>query len=83
MKLRFYIRDASEELAVRWEYTEKVREALREADIEIPFPHLQLFVDEAKAFADAPFMHPQNGRSQHDSSQNGGSQNGGSEDANS
>ena len=79
MKLRFYIRDASEELAVRWEYTEKVREALREADIEIPFPHLQLFVDEAKAFADAPFMHPQNGRSQHDSSQNGGTQNGGTQ----
>jgi len=62
MKLRFYIRDASEELAVRWEYTEKVRETLREADIEIPFPHLQLLVDEAKAFADAPFMHrSQNG----------------------
>ncbi|NBB72221.1 MAG: mechanosensitive ion channel [Bacteroidetes bacterium] len=58
MKLRFYIRDASEELAVRWAYTEKVRETLREADIEIPFPHLQLFVDEAKAFADAPFMQP-------------------------
>jgi len=58
MKLRFYIRDASEELAVRWAYNEKVRETLREADIEIPFPHLQLFVDEAKAFADAPFMQP-------------------------
>ena len=58
MKLRFYIRDASEELAVRWAYNEKVREALREADIEIPFPHLQLFIDEAKAFADAPFMPP-------------------------
>ena len=58
MKLRFYIRDASDELAVKWQYTEKVRETLREADIEIPFPHLQLFVDEAKAFADAPFMHP-------------------------
>lgn len=58
MKLRFYIRDASEELAVRWAYNEKVREALRDADIEIPFPHLQLFVDEAKAFADAPFMQP-------------------------
>ncbi len=63
MKLRFYIRDAGAELAVRWDYTEKVREALREADIEIPFPHLQLFVDEAKAFADAPFMHPQGGSS--------------------
>ena len=62
MALRFYLRNPKDEIPVRWEYMEKVREALREADIEIPFPHLQLFVDEAKAFADAPFMHPpQNG----------------------
>jgi small conductance mechanosensitive channel len=83
MKLRFYIRDASNELSVRWEYMEKVRETLREADIEIPFPHLQLFVDEAKAFADAPFMHPQNGKHRPDSSQNGGAQDGGAQDADS
>jgi small conductance mechanosensitive channel len=50
MVLRFYIRDPSQEVPIRWEYTEKVREALREADIEIPFPHQQLFLDEAKAF---------------------------------
>lgn len=50
MILRFYISDPSKEVPVRWEYTEKVREALREADIEIPFPHRQLFLDEAKAF---------------------------------
>lgn len=50
MSLRFYIRDPSKEVPIRWEYTEKVREALREADIEIPFPHRQLFLDEAKAF---------------------------------
>ncbi len=31
-----------------------VREALREADIEVPFPHLQLFIDEAKALRDTP-----------------------------
>ena len=49
MVLRFYIRDPSQEVPIRWEYTEKVREALREADIEIPFPHRQLFLDEAKA----------------------------------
>jgi small conductance mechanosensitive channel len=47
MVLRFYITDPSQELPVRWEYTEKVREALREADIEIPFPHRQLFLDGA------------------------------------
>jgi small conductance mechanosensitive channel len=50
MVLRFYVRDPSQEVPIRWEYTEKVREALREADIEIPFPHQQLFLDEAKAF---------------------------------
>ncbi len=48
MVLRMYLRDPSEELPVRWAYTEKVREALRAADIEIPFPHMQLFLDEAK-----------------------------------
>ena len=47
MSLRFYIRDPSKEVPIRWEYTEKVREALREADIEIPFPHQQLFIDGA------------------------------------
>lgn len=47
MSLRFYIRDPSKEVPIRWEYTEKVREALREADIEIPFPHQQLFLDGA------------------------------------
>lgn len=48
MAVRFYIREPSKEVPIRWEYTEKVREALREADIEIPFPHLQMFLDEAK-----------------------------------
>lgn len=49
MALRIYLTNPKLEIPVRLEYTEKVREALREADIEIPFPHLQLFVDEAKA----------------------------------
>lgn len=54
MALRFYINDPSQELPVRWEYTEKVREALRTADIEIPFPHRQLFLDEAKGLDGLP-----------------------------
>lgn len=58
MALRFYIRDPNQELPVRWEYTEKVRETLREADIEIPFPHRQLFLDEAKAFEDTKLLSP-------------------------
>ena len=58
MALRFYIRDPSQEVPIRWEYTEKVREALREADIEIPFPHRQLFLDEAKAFEGTKLLSP-------------------------
>ncbi len=56
MTFRFYIRTPSEEVPTRWEYTEKVREALRDADIEIPFPHRQLFLDEAKAFENTPLL---------------------------
>jgi small conductance mechanosensitive channel len=48
MVLRFHIRDPLTEVPIRFEYVEKVREALRSADIEIPFPHLQLFIDGAK-----------------------------------
>ncbi|MDX1393262.1 MAG: mechanosensitive ion channel family protein [Gemmatimonadota bacterium] len=50
MQLRLFVRDAANQLQVRWEYLERVRKALAAADIEIPFPHLQLFIDEAKAF---------------------------------
>lgn len=58
MELRLFLKDPKLEIPVRFEYLEKVREALRTADIEIPFPHLQLFIDEAQAFRDAPFMRP-------------------------
>ncbi|HHP7237538.1 mechanosensitive ion channel family protein [Longibacter sp.] len=62
MALRFYIRDPSEEVKMRWEYTEKVREALRDAGIEIPFPHRQLFLDEARGLHDSSlFQKAKNG----------------------
>ena len=48
LSLRLYLLNPKLEMPVKWEYTEKIREALREADIEIPFPHVQLFIDEAK-----------------------------------
>lgn len=47
MVLRFYIRDTSNEVPLKAEYTEKVFKALKSAKIEIPFPHLQLFIDGA------------------------------------
>lgn len=61
MALRFYIREPGLEVAIRWEYTEKVREALRDAGIEIPFPHRQLFLDEAKAFRGTKLLSPAQG----------------------
>ncbi len=61
MTFRFYVRDPSQEMPIRWEYMEKVREALRDADIEIPFPHRQLFLDEAKAFEGTDLLAPTNG----------------------
>jgi small conductance mechanosensitive channel len=47
MVLRFFIRDSSKEVPIRAEYTEKIFKALKAAKIEIPFPHLQLFIDGA------------------------------------
>ncbi|NBB84789.1 MAG: mechanosensitive ion channel [Bacteroidetes bacterium] len=58
MMLYFFLRNPDLEVPVRFEYIEKVREALREHDVEIPFPHLQLFVDEAQAFEDSFLMAP-------------------------
>ncbi|PSQ61224.1 MAG: mechanosensitive ion channel family protein, partial [Bacteroidetes bacterium QH_10_64_19] len=60
MLLRFYLQDPSQEVPMRWEYTEKVREALREADIEVPFPHRQLFLDGAKALQETPLQDSSN-----------------------
>ena len=48
MMLRFYIRDSSKEVPIKAEYTEKIFKALKAAKIEIPFPHLQLFIDGAE-----------------------------------
>jgi small conductance mechanosensitive channel len=50
MALYLFLKDPKQEVPVRFEYVERVREALRRAGIEIPYPHRQLFIDEAKAF---------------------------------
>lgn len=55
MLLRFYVKEAGSALPVKKEYTEKILEALRKAEIEIPFPHLQLHIDEAKALESPAF----------------------------
>jgi len=48
MVLRFYVTETGLEIPLKSEYAEKVLLALKAAHIEIPFPHLQLFIDEAK-----------------------------------
>jgi small conductance mechanosensitive channel len=48
MALHLYVRDPGDAVGVRFEFTEKIRKALAAADIEIPFPHLQLFIDGAE-----------------------------------
>ncbi len=56
MALRLHLKDPQLEVPLRFEYTEKVFDALRAAGIEIPFPHLQLFIDEAKGLEDLPLF---------------------------
>ena len=56
MALRVHLRDPQLEVPIRFEYTERVFEALRAAGIEIPFPHLQLFIDGAAAFEGTPLL---------------------------
>jgi small conductance mechanosensitive channel len=48
LQLRFWIENAMDQYAFVWEYTEKCKQALDRAGIEIPFPHLQLFVERTK-----------------------------------
>ena len=53
MALRVYIKDAKQEVPVRADYLEAIHRVFNEAAIEIPFPHLQLFLDEAKGLHDS------------------------------
>lgn len=48
LELRFWTQDPRLRLQLKWEYTEKCKAALDEAGIEIPFPHLQLFIEDAQ-----------------------------------
>lgn len=45
LQLRFWVEDPSKKFPLLWEYTEKAKKALDAANIEIPFPHMQLFVE--------------------------------------
>ena len=49
LMLRFWIRDESMEKLIVFEYLEKCKKALDVAGIQIPFPHMQLLVEETPA----------------------------------
>jgi small conductance mechanosensitive channel len=48
LKLRFWVEDESIEKKIRYEYLEKTKKAFDAAGIEIPFPHMQLFVEDSE-----------------------------------
>ena len=45
LQLRFWIQDPLMQYSLQWDYTERCKVALDNAGIEIPFPHLQLFIE--------------------------------------
>jgi small conductance mechanosensitive channel len=49
LALRFWISDESAERTIRHEYSERAKRALDEAKIEIPFPHVQLLLEQTPA----------------------------------
>ncbi|MFP4195050.1 MAG: mechanosensitive ion channel family protein [Desulfosalsimonas sp.] len=48
LEMRFWTPDSVMKYSLMWEYIEKVKIALDRAGIEIPFPHMQLFVEETE-----------------------------------
>ena len=48
LEIRVWIAKASDEPPVYYDVVEASKLALDEAGIEIPFPHLQLFVDDVR-----------------------------------
>ena len=48
MQLRFWTEDPLLKFNLMWEYTEKCKHALDQAGIEIPFPHMQLFIEKTE-----------------------------------
>ncbi len=49
LEMRFWTADSVMKYSLMWEYIEKVKIALDSAGIEIPYPHMQLFVEQTEA----------------------------------
>lgn len=48
LQLRFWVEDPLLKWELMWEYTEKCKIALDKAGIEIPYPHMQLFLEKTE-----------------------------------
>jgi len=48
LQLRFWIENSDDQYGFIYEYTEKCKNALDKAGIEIPYPHLQLFLEKTE-----------------------------------
>ncbi len=57
--LRFWIADESLAKTIRYEYLEKAKKALDAANIQIPFPHLQLLMEHPVALPHLPGKPPE------------------------
>ena len=52
LELRLWTEDSIMKFPLMWEYTEKCKRALDAANIEIPFPHLQMFLEKSDGLED-------------------------------
>ncbi|RLC08937.1 MAG: mechanosensitive ion channel family protein [Deltaproteobacteria bacterium] len=48
MQLRFWTEDPLLNFSLMWEYTERCKQAMDLAGIQIPFPHMQLFIEKTE-----------------------------------
>ena len=48
MQLRFWAENSLLKFDLMWEYTEKCKIALDRAGVEIPYPHMQLFLEKTE-----------------------------------
>lgn len=52
LELRFWTTEPLDKFPLIWKYTERCKKALDAASIEIPFPHLQLFLQKSEGLSD-------------------------------
>ena len=52
LELRFWTENPLDKYALQWEYSERCKRALDKAEIQIPFPHMQIFIERSDGLAD-------------------------------